>query len=73
LAKLTGWLDHLAAYILTEDDVQGLKSLTNLVGLARHPDFALLPEVLDEYSNQSCAIVHDMEAHLRYMMTECPR
>lgn len=74
LAKLTGWLDHLAAYIRTEDDVQGLKSLTNVAGLPRlHPDFALLPEVIDEYSNQSCAIVHNMEAHMRYMLTECPR
>ncbi|KAJ7672958.1 hypothetical protein B0H14DRAFT_2656995 [Mycena olivaceomarginata] len=53
LAKLTGWLDHLAAYTQTEDDVEGLKSLTNVADLPRHPDFALLPKVIDEYSNQS--------------------
>ncbi|KAJ6530762.1 hypothetical protein B0H19DRAFT_1384645 [Mycena capillaripes] len=73
LAKLTGWLDYLAVYIETENDVQGLKSLTDVVGLPRHPDFAILPAVIDEYSNQSCAIVHNMEAHTRYMLTECPR
>ncbi|KAJ7234950.1 hypothetical protein C8J57DRAFT_1728927 [Mycena rebaudengoi] len=74
LARLTGWLDHLAPYIPMEDGVAGLKSLTDLVaGLPRHPDFALLPQVIDEYSNRSCALVHDMEAHVRYMLTESPR
>ncbi|KAJ7858035.1 hypothetical protein B0H14DRAFT_3447549 [Mycena olivaceomarginata] len=73
LAKLTGWLDHLAAYTQTEDDVEGLKSLTNVADLPRHPDFALLPKVIDEYSNQSCAMIHNMEAHMRYMLTESPR
>ncbi|KAJ7246621.1 hypothetical protein C8J57DRAFT_1523323 [Mycena rebaudengoi] len=74
LAKLTGWLDHLALYIPTEDGVAGLKSLTDLVaGLPRHPDFALLPQVIDECSNRSCALVHDMEPHVRYMLTESPR
>ncbi|KAJ7222709.1 hypothetical protein C8J57DRAFT_1253656 [Mycena rebaudengoi] len=39
LAKLTGWLDHLATYIQMEDDIEGLKLLTNVAGLPQHPDY----------------------------------